>query len=72
LVVAAGLTVLCWRFQLADSAFEAFLRVHDRHPMNQSIIISGESGAGKTEAMKIIMGYVASITHVRLQVRLTS
>jgi myosin heavy subunit len=46
-------------FAIADRAYNA-LTLKDK---NQAIIISGESGAGKTEATKIIMQYLAKTSH---------
>ncbi|KAH9288716.1 hypothetical protein KI387_032833, partial [Taxus chinensis] len=44
-------------YMMADAAFEAMMR----DGVNQSIIISGESGAGKTETAKISMQYLAAL-----------
>ncbi|XP_024384280.1 myosin-1 isoform X2 [Physcomitrium patens] len=44
-------------YMVADSAFGAMMK----EGINQSIIISGESGAGKTETAKIAMQYLAAL-----------
>ena len=46
------------RYALADEAYR-FMR--DRNT-DQCIIISGESGAGKTEASKLVMQFVAQVS----------
>ncbi|KAH7423020.1 hypothetical protein KP509_12G036000 [Ceratopteris richardii] len=44
-------------YTVAENAFAAMMR----DGVNQSIIISGESGAGKTETAKIAMKYLAAV-----------
>ena len=51
-------------FALADSAYR---NMRDRH-QNQCILITGESGAGKTEASKIVMKYIAAVSGSSAQV----
>eukprot|EP00457_Paulinella_chromatophora_P000556 gb/GEZN01000556.1/.p1 GENE.gb/GEZN01000556.1/~~gb/GEZN01000556.1/.p1 ORF type:complete len:1220 (+),score=173.10 gb/GEZN01000556.1/:156-3815(+) len=45
-------------YSLADDTFRSLL--HTKH--NQCMIITGESGAGKTEASKIFMQYIALVS----------
>ena len=45
-------------YAVTDEAYSALLSHHE----NQCIIISGESGSGKTETSKIIMQYVSSVS----------
>ncbi|XP_025905687.1 unconventional myosin-Ia [Nothoprocta perdicaria] len=44
-------------YAIADAAYVS-LRDHDR---DQCILITGESGSGKTEASKLVMSYVAAV-----------
>lgn len=50
-------------YAVADAAY----RVLRQQNMNTCIMISGESGAGKTEASKIIMKYIAAVTNTHSQ-----
>ena len=44
-------------YRVASAAYDEMIR----HRKNQAVIISGESGAGKTETTKIAMGFLASV-----------
>ena len=44
-------------FQLADNAYEDMVKTHK----DQCFVVSGESGAGKTETVKITVGHIMTL-----------
>jgi len=51
-------------FAIADESYYRLLRDH----LNQCVVISGESGAGKTESTKLILNYLAHLSGKHSQI----
>jgi myosin-5 len=54
-------------YTVADAAYRFMVDPPDGSSTDQSILVSGESGAGKTETTKIIMRYLAEVGKLPLQ-----
>ena len=59
-------------FYVADSAYRSLIEKASSGKANQSILVSGESGAGKTETTKFIMRYLADVTISTIQTNQSS
>ncbi|KAJ7365816.1 hypothetical protein OS493_002537 [Desmophyllum pertusum] len=49
-------------FAIADSAYQAMLGVGGASPKSQCCVISGESGAGKTESAKLLISQLVELS----------
>ena len=49
-------------YAIAEAAYAQIRNGGDKPSVNQSILVSGESGAGKTESVKIMMEYLANVS----------
>ena len=49
-------------YSIAEKAYHTMMKEEKPTKKNQSLIVSGESGAGKTEACKHIMRYLARLS----------
>ncbi|GAX27212.1 hypothetical protein FisN_13Lh232 [Fistulifera solaris] len=57
-------------YGIADASYRDMLRaLEDSTPANQSILVSGESGAGKTVTTKFVMKYLAALSQRSAEIR---
>lgn len=61
-LVDYGATHVPHVFAVAERSYKQMMEQEDPGRKNQSLIVSGESGAGKTEACKYIMKYLACLS----------